>query len=298
MSRQYRQLPSADVPAELDRLVLRRAQEAVKARPAKSRAWVRWSGPLALAASAVLVISIVLESGVHKEAAVSGVPASAPVETQILRETAEQPVESRAAEPRAPEPAPIQPQFAPAPAEEPARSSDRALARKRIQPAAPPPAAAAQLDSPAPAMKAETPSSDLEGREGAEAAREYLPSVITTAQQREEDMSVEEVAVTSMRRPSIGNQEAARAIQGSLRGEQNRVAGPRNSVAAPAQPLGDADEQTDEPRSYSDPEQWLRDIRELRKDEKHDEADREWRRFRSEFPNYAVDENDPARGVR
>jgi hypothetical protein len=83
------------------------------------------------------------------------------------------------------------------------------------------------------------------------------------------------------------------------RGERKQTAGPRNTVAAPdaADPAREADEAQDEPRNYSDPEQWLRDIRQLRKEDKHEEADREWRRFRQMFPNYVVADTDPARGA-
>ena len=49
---------------------------------------------------------------------------------------------------------------------------------------------------------------------------------------------------------------------------------------------------------YSDPEAWLKDIRELRKANKQDEADREWRRFRVVFPNYEVAETDIAREAK
>jgi len=49
---------------------------------------------------------------------------------------------------------------------------------------------------------------------------------------------------------------------------------------------------------YSDPEQWLEDIRQLRKDNKQQEADREWRRFRAAFPDHEVAADDPAREVK
>ena len=35
---------------------------------------------------------------------------------------------------------------------------------------------------------------------------------------------------------------------------------------------------------FSDPERWLEQIRQLRKENKQTEADREWRRFREAFP--------------
>jgi hypothetical protein len=54
-------------------------------------------------------------------------------------------------------------------------------------------------------------------------------------------------------------------------------------------------EMLDEARQYSDPELWLRDIRQLRKENKQADADREWRRFREKFPEYVVLESDTAR---
>jgi hypothetical protein len=87
-------------------------------------------------------------------------------------------------------------------------------------------------------------------------------------------------------------------MTGARRREKKQTVGPRNTIAAPAADSGSsAAEQQDEPRNYSDPEQWLRDIRQLRKENKHEAADREWRRFRYVFPNHAVEEADPARGA-
>ena len=48
-------------------------------------------------------------------------------------------------------------------------------------------------------------------------------------------------------------------------------------------------------KTYTDPEEWLKDIRQLRKDNKQEEADREWRRFLAAFPNHEVAETDAAR---
>jgi hypothetical protein len=49
------------------------------------------------------------------------------------------------------------------------------------------------------------------------------------------------------------------------------------------------------PQEYTDPEAWLKDIRELRKENKQEQADQEWRRFREAFPKYEVAETDAAR---
>jgi hypothetical protein len=44
-----------------------------------------------------------------------------------------------------------------------------------------------------------------------------------------------------------------------------------------------------------DPQRWLENIRQLRKEGKSTEADREWERFRAAFPDYAVADDDAAR---
>jgi hypothetical protein len=308
VSQQYRQLRSADVPTELDRLVLRQAQEAVKARPAKSRAWMRWAGPLALAASTVLVVSIVIESGVHEETYLSA-PASAPAETAAKQEAPEQPatdnaavardkaVSGNAADDSVVRIVPVQREpmldgpsatFIPEP---PAPSEDRMFA---IQPTEPPAPAAPQFASPPPTESAEERPEELARREEVDANARTSAKAVTPipasararapsqAQQQDYSSALEEVAVTGMKRR-----------------EQKPTAGPRNTVAAPAtaDSAGDADEKQEEPRNYSEPEQWLRDIRQLRKENKHEQADREWRRFRYVFPNYEVADTDPARGA-
>jgi hypothetical protein len=297
VSRQYRQLPSADVPAELDRLVLRQAQQAAKARPAKSPAWKRWSGPLALAASAVLVVSIVIESGVNDDAYLT-VPASAPAEVTMKQEFAEEPAaasaEKRAVESDEAQDAasvvhvvPVQPPVAemvmPVPpaasiSEAPAGFQDRSLA---IQPAVPAPAPA-PMPAPARAAAPRVNAAPIEEVQvQAYRRREVIqdsPSSISTA--RDADEELQQVVVTGIKRP-----------------EQKQTAGPRNTVVAPSADArrNSAEQEADESRDYSDPEQWLRDIRELRKQNKHEEADREWRRFRYVFPNYEVAEDDIAR---
>ena len=302
VSRQYRQLRSADVPAELDRLVMHQAQEAVKARPAKSRTWMRWTGPLALAASAVLVVSIVIESGVQEDTHLA-VPASAPVDLSPKEEAAEQlatqdkATAGNAADSSVVQIMPVSPTVAPAmmieapppppvSLEMPAPFQDRA-----VQPGAPEPPVAPQFTSEPPKVK--VPPADLARRERVEAVAQTssrVPppapapvhaSVAPEVPVLEEDASVEDVVVTGMKRA-----------------KQRATAGPRNTIAAPAaNEASDADEQEQEPRDYSDPEQWLRDIRELRKENKHEAADREWRRFRYVYPNYQVAEDDAARGA-
>lgn len=268
VSRQYRQLPGADVPPSLDRLVLRQAEDAVK-RPSRP-AWMRWTAPLAVAASAVLVVSIVIETGVQDEALVSApvmqekreVAAEAPIEAKMIEESADVPPPPKLDVP------------APAPAAAPAAVPERA-ARAR-QPVAH--EAAEQL------LRAPTPT-----------AQANSASFVADAERQKQ--ALEEAA----------REQELSATQRAMRGEQGQVAGPRDTVEKPepkavlsySRPISaSADSMATLQKTYADPEAWLKDIRQLRKDNKQDEADREWRRFLATFPNYEVAETDAAREAK
>ncbi len=68
ISQRYRELGREDVPPDLDRRVLAEARAAVAGGgAARSRSWLRWSAPVALAASVVLVVAVVIESPVQDE---------------------------------------------------------------------------------------------------------------------------------------------------------------------------------------------------------------------------------------
>ena len=47
-----------------------------------------------------------------------------------------------------------------------------------------------------------------------------------------------------------------------------------------------------------DPETWLEHIRELRRDGKQEDADREWKSFLEKYPGHVVSETDLARSKR
>jgi|HigsolmetaAR201D_1030396.scaffolds.fasta_scaffold01242_8 hypothetical protein len=73
ISARYRELPGDEVPADLDAAVIARARAAIEppairtVRHSKTSRWIRWSAPLAAAASAVLVVSILLNAGPEQE---------------------------------------------------------------------------------------------------------------------------------------------------------------------------------------------------------------------------------------
>ena len=286
VSQQYRQLHSAEVPAELDRLVLRQAEDAVKVRPAKSRTWMRWTAPLALAASAVLVVSIVIESGMRDEVMLTSERATAPVApapVQAKRKSEAAPsepsrfeeVQGNAAEDvtAAPAEAPvlvvplIEPSAMPAP--EMVFEAEASIAQDVAAPA--PPAQALSAES----RDAAAPQA---------VARNAPPPAVLNEAAPDDELS--QVVVTGSRSPEA--EIAARV----------RRAGPRDSIS-PAQPsFSPPEAELKSPVPYTDPEAWLKDIRRLRAANKQVEADAEWQRFRQAFPNHPVTEEDAARGTR
>jgi len=60
ISQRYRELRREEVPPELDRRVLDEARAAVASGGGRSRAWLRWGAPVALAASVILAVTVVM----------------------------------------------------------------------------------------------------------------------------------------------------------------------------------------------------------------------------------------------
>jgi hypothetical protein len=289
VSQRYREISNDEVPADLDQRVLAMAHAAAATGKARERNWRRsaWIAPLALAASAVLVVSIVIESGVYRDkdpvdaraVFAPQQPESAPAEVSADALLADQKAEPAAAPPAetqvsAPIPAP-----AAARADEAARlaveakraqqileQTARIRTEEREFAASPPPAAAAE----------------------AESAKTDIPSAVATAPSRQDHASVSapvalddtdlsEIAVTGVR--------ARRDAAGG-------GSGPRNTVR-PAGSRGD--EATDAADAQRAPGTWLDSIRELRQQGRDRDADKEWKRFRERHPDYVVAEDDRAR---
>jgi hypothetical protein len=273
VSRQYRQLSSEQVPPSLDRLVLRQAEDAVK-RPSRP-AWLRWAAPLAVAASAVLVVSIVIETGMQNEKLVSAPvtqskrAAEVPIERRLIDESADVPPPPKLAVPP-PEVADVQADSAPT------------GARRRSEPA--PVAAPAPARAPEKKALATPP---VANEAGAALAREQFANA-------ERQKSQLEAAA----------REQLSASQRAMRGDQSQPADPREtieklepkSVLSYSRPINvTTDNVATLQKTHTDPEAWLKEIRQLRTDNKQEEADREWRRFRETFPDYEVAETDAAR---
>ena len=298
VSRQYRQLHSAEVPTDLDRLVLRQAEDAVKGRPARGRpAWVRWTAPLAVAASAVLVLSIVIETGVRDETVMLDVPqppmqakerqrAESKVEGTIINEQAAPASDFMApAEPATEEPLADHP---------PSLRRAPAAPRRDVTPAAPPPP---KPDVPSPEEfrsaepVIEAPKAIVENRPSPPpAAAPARPATIMPTQ------SVSRAAEDAARVLEASSLEGAARKQSAAAEEAHREE--ERSAAQMAYSRQISAPLPVPPQAYTDPEAWLKDIRQLRKENKQEQADREWRRFRAAFPKYEVAETDAAREAK
>ena len=305
ISRTLRELGSEDVPPELDRRVLDEARAAVASGSGgRSRSWLRWSAPLALAASVVLVVTVVIESGVQNDASFATPQVAADkarveqqgqVDESKLQEVAQQLQRERqlqfAPEPQSP--STLVPAAAPPAAltkTEPARANSAAPEEVRVdakalrdQPQAPLPVTAANsemVNSPAPPIAAEQPG--FAGSVAPVSARKEAEPATPEADSADDDLNP----------VSVSGARARRA---------GRTARPRGTISGSAlssetRPAADEDAQRTDQRS--DPQKWLESIRELRRAGKAEEADRAWQEFHQAFPDFPVADDDLARKQR
>jgi hypothetical protein len=298
ISQRYRELRREDVPPELDRRVLAEARAAVAGGgAARSRSWLRWSAPVALAASVVLVVAVVIESPVQDETMMIQ-PASEArqAEEYKLQEDSTQAQQQ-------------EPELRIIPEQPPA------AAPTVVPPAAPPPASAAkaemkradrapvveevQVNAQAPREQsfATTPvavdTATVDSAEAQLAAERPEPAVRTqsTAVRNEVDRTAGLEDSSAKADESSAIQEAV--VTGTRqRRSAGRTAGPRNTISGSAfesRPAADADAE------QPDPAKWLEEIRDLRRAGKTAEADLAWDRFREAYPNFPVAEDDVAR---
>lgn len=271
VSQHYQALDSDELPADIDRQVLARAQEAVRAPVVrKTRAWQRWSVPVALAASAVLAVSIVIESGQH-ESTLTRAP-SYPAAERETTTAVPQADEQETAPAAAYEPPPV---AAPAaPTEVP-----RAGSAPQNRPAA------------SPRAQVERPS------EPRAAAQPRIESLAKRAQVEAAEQKASADARMEHARQRAAEDLNERAMQASRTPVDSVPPAPPPAVAQQAAPVASAAQA--ETRSFASeraPEEWLREIRELRASGKAEEADREWKAFREAFPDHIVAEDDLAIG--
>ena len=309
ISQRYRELGREDVPPELDRRVLDEARAAVAGGGAtRSRSWMRWSAPVALAASVVLVVTVVIESGVQDDVSFANKPAAAErkldtsepdsagalvSEESRLEEPAQSP-------PFAPEPpASIEPQAAPAEAPAP--------------PPAPPSLAKAEAQEKRAYNAApEEVRVDAKALHDQSAATAPVAVVSPTFAAQDSQIAAQQPTVPLPRTEPISSRESVAANEAEAdsadlsevavtgtraRRAPGRTAGPRGTISGSAlssemrQQAATAAAQAEHP----DPDKWLEEIRDLRRKGKGADADREWQSFREAYPDFQVADDDIAR---
>lgn len=308
ISQRYRELGRDEVPPELDRRVLEAARAAVANDGAKrSRSWLRWSAPLALAASVVLVVTVVIESGVQNDTMLATQAPAAERKSDV----AEQESAKLNQEPESP---PAQPQFV--------QDAPVTVVPEDVQvpaPASPPPSLA-KAESKRASNNAALAASE-EVRADKRALRDQdsaapVPAVSTMAESREAQVAAQQ-PVPSLARPvetiaarkEIDRAAAqAEADDSSELGEVTTVSGmrtrratgrtgPRNTISSSSSGAGLSGEMraTADEAQHADPAKWLEEIRDLRRAGKAVDADREWKLFREAFPDFRVADDDLAR---
>jgi resuscitation-promoting factor RpfA len=311
VSRQYRDLDSAEVPSHLDDAILAQARDAVSSKSSrdelaalrgKRTRLMRWAVPTTLAACSLLVVSIVIRSGSQHEVKPQQMAVSAQVaapstpEAKTRAGTVDGVVHADKdkeqviliAPPRnavtefSPLAASSQ-QAAARSREEKKRLSAQADSermrqelRERMSIAPPPPITSADqtVASSAPVESALQAPAPMPAAPAAPIARQEAQDRSDTPAE-EEDIS--EIAVTGV------PQKAA----------SPRMSGPRGTINAARS--ADASAENEAP-NYESPEAWLEHIRQLRREGHIADADREWREFRKKHPDVVVEENDLARG--
>jgi hypothetical protein len=286
VSRHYRELGSDEVPPEIDRRVLAAARDAVAHEGTqRSRSWLRWSAPIALAASVVLVVTVVLERGPQDE--LTPVPAA-------QRKLADEVTRQKAANAQEPAPVYIQPVTgtpAPVLADMPpvpdAAPAAVAAAKAEARPVVPPPKLV---------MEEEQASQSLAGSLEVPQA----PAVAQPAQAERTEISARDSAALSKEEADSASDLSEVSVSGTrARRGPGRTAGPRGTISAMSGPANQSRPVSDDEQATradrSDPAAWLEEIRGLRRAGKTADADREWDLFHEAFPGFDVAADDLAR---
>ncbi|HEY5808994.1 MAG TPA: hypothetical protein VIT67_13545 [Povalibacter sp.] len=323
ISQRYREIEGDDVPGHLDAAILAQASAAVAGKSgaravddlarvrARRRRLMQWGIPTTLAASTLLVVSIVIRSGSQHEV----MPAEMAASQNSPAPTAVPPVDARQQKTEHSDAvseglvliAPPRDAVTEFSSLAPARSAQSAAVRDQQERAEreqaqarsvavhaeqtrrslqeapremPPPAAVAAIRAQPVAALPPAPASAPAQKMAADAAepeRQQMPAT-EEASATEQDDGLDEIVVTGV--------EANRSRAGS---------GPRGTVRTGNSATSISDAQAETERREADPELWLEYIRQLRRDGKAVSANRQWEQFRRTYPDYTVDEADLAR---
>jgi len=270
ISQRYRALADdarETVPPELDRSILAQARDAIAQAEVpsmdeltrlrtKRRRLMQWGVPAALAASAVLVISIVIQGGVqHEVRAVNERPITAPA----------------AAAPPAP---PIVAK----------QQSTGASAQDGVVLITPPQNAVTEFSPLAP------PPAEV-AKEAPRVRRIAPPPPPAPAPLKETSKSEQAAVAAGASRVHVPNESAPTPMQA-----RQSAAPSATLPQAPAPAARTGDERSGPADLRGDPQHWLEHIRELRKNGKNAEADSDWKEFRARYPDYPVAGTDAAAG--
>ena len=297
VSRRYRELPGDDVPSALDRSILAQAREAVQhsaVQPqtddlarvrSRQRRLMKWALPTTLAACALLGVSVVMRSQLPH----------APVTSKAIVQAEQPPAPAAAARVEDSKAAPASdnlvliapPRNAVTEFSELATSRDAHAAREREEAKRresrrdAQPTQAARMEaasqrqmamSPPPPPREERAAGQI-----APAAPAPLPApVAKTAMQMPQSSAIE----SSVRDVTNTNEEhhmQASVQRGVADDSDNAMKQQLESMARP-------------------PEEWLEEIRKLRRTGETREADVQWSEFRKLYPDYEVAIGDLARG--
>lgn len=319
----YREIESEEVPPELDGIVIAEARNAIARR--KGIAWKQLTPILAVAATTILTVSIVLRSGLYSADASKDLSVLEPQSPQSARppESPAPVIESQAAPVRSFEPAAEAPEkrelakaadvssLAEAAKEKKDAYEGERQASAALRGAIPPPqlvreetrqkaAASGAQNAPASAPPASEMSEVVVSGsiirstpQDTALPVEVITSEDTARRNRAGPRETVIQPVTQSQRETTSLNEIA--VTGSkIQSGQNAV-GPRGTVPAPDSGMTLADRLSEKSAREENPERWLAYIRELRQEGKTRQADREWQNFAKRYPNYRVESNDAAR---
>jgi len=256
ISRRYRALPREEPPRQLDDAILAAARRAVHTRPAPlvvPSGRQRWYFPLA--AAAIIVLAVAVTVHVEREQ---------PAEDMLSSNTVTAPAAAREAVPPAPAAEPAAPARAPsAPAGAPS-SQRRFEMRDEARAQKPPPA-------PSSDERASNEAAPAELQKAPTAKPQAVPPPPSTMSQ---DAFIAEQSAGAV----MGRVEAPKAViaaKGSAESQRRLDEGASSGTRLAASAL-------------QSPEQWLQGIADLRKQGRHEEADKELAEFRKRYPDYKI----------
>jgi hypothetical protein len=293
VSQRYRELEADAVPPELDAAVLAQARAAVEKPKAGKPRWMRWTAPLAIAASAVMAIAVVLDIGVQEVRMPAPVTeAEAPEMAPQVYEAPEEPVAAAAPPP------PPMPQAAPAPAPAPAPASasaeDIRAQRERAERAMQSERAARAAVQSERAASARRLESGRVSQAEAEAQRKAAVESVVVSSSRPPQQAMGELPVVVLAEPAENQSLAVQVAPPKLDVPSNASGADSPVTAAAERPAATAAFAPAAP-PHLEPQAWLKQIRRLRQEGKVLEADEQWREFVAAYPDYEVEKTDPAR---